>query len=491
MLNKINHKAIYPLWIIGLLYILPLLITNSPYYDDLGRSVYGYFSWGIDGRPLSDLVFMALDMGGPATDIAPYPQIAAVMMISTLCYFMHRKLNPDNRFGWLIFTPLFLSPFFVQNLAFRFDSITMALSVVAAIAPLMFIHSGGYKSFLCSLVGILISLCFYQASLSIFVGMVCLYVIFSIERGEQTRSVIYNTLIAAAGMLVGYVIYSKFVVPVFVTSSYASGYNQTIGSFSELVNNIRTARDIIKTLMNGAVGKVYLLTSYLAAIGLAALISRIFISRTGATDKATRTLLVLISVAVIFLCIPGPGLALKDMPVGPRVFVGFGIASALLLSLISFIIPKNEKLNSIFPVILALVSFSFMGTFTNAVSAQDKLEDRIINGVAVDMNSAGFMNIKTITVDGRPPYTPQAYKATMKHPLLKQLVPSYFDGVSAWGVVKMTAVFAGRPQPEQAAQAELISIICDMRMISDADLYRTYIDAKGNFLISFNRRDCK
>ncbi|PSS49949.1 hypothetical protein C6560_09515 [Enterobacter sp. FS01] len=491
MWSSQDTKKALPVWVLGALYILPLIITNSQYYDDIGRSVYGYFSWGIDGRPLSDVVFMALDIGSPATDIAPYPQIAAVMLLSTLCYLIHRYLNPEHRFGWLVFTPIFMSPFFVQNLAFRFDSITMALSVVSAITPLMFIRSGGYKSFLCSLVGVLISLCFYQASLSIFVGMVCLYVIFSIERGEQTRSVILNTLIAAAGMLVGYALYSKFVVPMFVTSSYASGYNHTIGSFSELETNIRTARDIIKTLMNGAVGKLYLLTSYLAAIGLAALIFRILISRTGAINRVTRTLLVLLSVAVIFVCIPGPGLALKEMPIGPRVFVGFGLASALLLSLISFIIPKHEKLNSIFPVILALVSFSFMGTFTNSVSAQDKLADRIINGVMVDMNNAGFMSIKTITVDGRPPYSPQADKATMKYPLLKQLVPNYFDGVSAWGVVKMTAVFAGRPQPEQAAQAELISRICDMRLISDADLYRTYIDDKGNFLISFNRRDCK
>lgn len=476
---------------VGFLYILPIIIADSQYYDDIGRAVYGYFSWGMDGRPLSDLFFMVLNIGSPATDIAPYPQIISIFLLSTLSYIMHLHFNPEKKCGWLVFTPVFLNPFLVQNLAFRFDSITMTLSIISAAIPLVTLKRGGVKSLLFSAFFVLCSLCFYQASLSIFVAMVCLYVVYEVKNNDKVNVITLNAAIATLGMMIGYLLYSKVVVPFFVTSDYATGYNKTISSIIELKTNISYAHEALHSLITGTAKSFFNILFALSFAGMAALIFSVLKYKSTAYVKITKISLVLISIVVIALCIPGPGLALKAMPIGPRVFVGFGMACSLLLTFVSFLPVKNNILTNSLAAALIVFSFSFMATFTNASTSQNKLTERIMDGLIEDVDDIGYKFVKTITIDGRPPYTPQAQRAVSKFPLLKQMIPNYFDGFLAWGVVNMTAIYEGKDQPAQERQTMLIAEICKMKMVHDSELYRTYINKDGDFVASFNKPECK
>jgi hypothetical protein len=490
VLSKINYKPMIPLWVIGIIYILPILLTNSSYYDDIGRSVYGYFSWGIDGRPLSDFIFKTLDLGAPATDISPFPQIISMLIMTSLCYLMHRYLNPDHRYGWLVFTPIFLSPFFIQNFAFRFDSLSMSLSVAISAIPLFFMKSGKIKLFAYSAICVFSSLCLYQASLSVFVAVVCFHVIFSIKKEEDSYKTILESIVATAGMAVGYLFYLKIIIPIFVTSDYANGYNQIIGNVDELKGNILITVNILRSFFAGFIAKVFLFVFLLSLFGLMVLIIKVYKSEGNLANKAVKLMLIILSIGVMMLCIPGPGLALKGMPTGPRVFIGFGFAISLMFALISFISKRHQsKLNSIYCIII-VISFSYMATFSNAMKSQDRLTDRIINGITNDINKVGNKEVKTITIDGNSPYSAAADKAIQKFPLLKQIIPSYFDGPLAWGIVKMTEIYSGKDQPSPPRQNEIISTICNMQLVTDAGLYKTYFN-KGDLVVSFTDRDCK
>lgn len=490
MINKINKNHIYILWAIGFLYILPILITNSSYYDDIGRSVYGYFSWGIDGRPLSDVIFSTLDLGYPATDIAPFPQIMSVLLLSTLCYFIHLYLNPNHKYGWLVFTPIFFSPFYIQNLSFRFDSLTMSLSLISAAIPLFFMRGKKTTLLLVSVLSVLTSLCIYQASLSVFVSIVCLYVIFSINNGCNSYEIIKTSVITFIGMLIGYAIYLKIIIPLFVTSDYATTYNHMISSADDFTHNISLTLDVLGSFFTGYIAYIFLAIVIISLLGLASVIKKSFLTGKNTPDRVLRILIIASIIILMFLCIPGPGLALKQMPLGPRVFIGFGFSISLILSLISFISEKHQAKLNIIPCILIVVSFSYIATFSNALKSQEKLTERVIDGVINDITKIGFNDVKTITIDGKMPYSPTAYKATNKLPLLKNLVPSYFDGSLAWGVVKMVDLYAGKEQPAPQRINEITSSICSMILITDAGLYRTYYK-EGDFVLSFSSNDCK
>lgn len=489
MYNKINYRSLIPLWVIGIFYILPLIINNSQYYDDIGRSVYGYFSWGIDGRPLSDLIFKTLDLGSPATDISPFPQIISILIMSSLCYLMHIYLNPSHKYGWLVFTPIFLSPFFIQNLSFRFDSLTMALSAAIAAVPLFYMRAGRCKIFLASFLCVFISLSLYQASLSVFISVICLYVLFAIKNNEDQYSLVVKVTIASVGMVVGYLAYTTIIVPAFVTSDYANGYNQIIDSFGELKENIKITCDVLSTFYTGTIAKIYNVVFLLATLGLIALILRVYQYRNITFKTSISYILIPLCLLTLLFCIPGPGLALKSMPIGPRVFIGFGFFISSTFALISFISTKHQnKLNIIYCVVL-IASFSYMGTFANAMKSQDRLAERIIIGVTNDIVKIGFKDVKTITIDGKALYTPIADKAIQKSPLYRQMIPSYFDGYLAWGIVKMNEIYSGREQPIPSRQVEIISQLCDMQLITDAGLYKTYF-RNGDLVVSFAFRDC-
>lgn len=487
MLNKYNFKSIIPLWVIGIFYILPILITNNLYYDDIGRSIYGYFSWGIDGRPLADLFFSIINLGSPATDIAPYPQIVSILMMTTLCYFMHKALNPDRKLGWLLFTPIFLSPFFIQNLAFRFDSLTMTLSIAIAALPLFFMKKGNLKLLTVSAFSVFASLSLYQASLSVFAAVICLYVLFSIKDSVSPYVLLREIVIAMLGMMIGYLGYSNLIIPVFVTSEYANSYNQIISSASELKINIDITINILHSFFTGWMAKIFIIIFSLSFFGLIAVLVKILRTKKPIAQRITSAILFIISLVVILVCIPGPSIALKSMPVGPRVFIGFGFAISASLVLISFITDKS-KLNAIYGALI-VISFSYMATFTNAMKSQDRMTDRIIYGVTNDIIKIGYNNVKTITIDSKPLYTPIADKSIQKFPLMGQMIPSYFDGNLAWGVVRMIEIYSGKDQPTQVTQNELISKICEMNLITDAGLYKTYY-LDGNLVVSFSFRKC-
>lgn len=53
------------------LYVLPIILTGRLYIDDLGRTLYGYSGWGLNGRPLSDAIMQTMSLGGELLDLSP------------------------------------------------------------------------------------------------------------------------------------------------------------------------------------------------------------------------------------------------------------------------------------------------------------------------------------------------------------------------------------------------------------------------------------
>jgi len=366
----------------------------------------------------------------------------------------------------------------------------MSLSVAIASLPLLFMAGTRLKLFSSSALCVFISLSLYQASLSAFIAMVCLYTIFSIKKGCSPYKVFIEDVIATFGMTAGYLLYSKIIVPIYVTSDYANNYNQMVGGFEEIKSNILITVNVLRSFFTGHIATLFILIGLIAAFGFVNLLTIIYKSNSSTGKLLTSLLLVFLSATIILLCIPGPGIALKNIPIGPRVFIGFGFAISTLLALVSFASNKYQNKLNIIYVLLALVSFSYMATFANAMRSQERLADRIIYGVMNDIINIGFNNVKTITVDGKSLYTPIASKAIQKFPLMEQIIPSYFDGPLAWGIVKMTEIYAGKEQPSPSQQVKIISELCSMRLITNAGLYKTYFN-DGNLVISFSFRECK
>lgn len=53
-LETLEQRRFFLLFGGGLLYVLPILLADRYYQDDLARSLYGATGWSGDGRPLTN-----------------------------------------------------------------------------------------------------------------------------------------------------------------------------------------------------------------------------------------------------------------------------------------------------------------------------------------------------------------------------------------------------------------------------------------------------
>ncbi|WP_432756281.1 glucosyltransferase domain-containing protein [Escherichia coli] len=63
-------------------------MANIHYVDDQGRAIWGYTGWARDGRPLAEMLMIALNFNMHITDLFPFPAILSVFLISVCLYFL-------------------------------------------------------------------------------------------------------------------------------------------------------------------------------------------------------------------------------------------------------------------------------------------------------------------------------------------------------------------------------------------------------------------
>lgn len=76
---KINQFT-YILIILAGIYILPLIIANTYYIDDMGRAIFGY-GWEDDGRFIATLISKVLAFQSSLTSLYPFSILMATLII--------------------------------------------------------------------------------------------------------------------------------------------------------------------------------------------------------------------------------------------------------------------------------------------------------------------------------------------------------------------------------------------------------------------------
>ena len=117
---------------LSLLYILPIVLINLYFKDDLGWSLRGSIGLKGDGRPLGEYLVLTLCGGEPVTDTAPLPLVLAVLFLSyTLILYARTNLDfISNRYALLTVLLLILgNPFALECLSYRYGSMVMFVAL--------------------------------------------------------------------------------------------------------------------------------------------------------------------------------------------------------------------------------------------------------------------------------------------------------------------------------------------------------------------------
>ena len=421
-------KAVGILFLIYLIGISGLIRADYLYRDDLGRALYGYKQWDYFSRYLSTALATLVHGGDYLVDAAPMPQMLAMLLMAvagvTLLYVVYDR----TRFtGWelAVLIPLGLNPYFLECVSYRFDAPYMAISVLAAVLPLLMRRGRPVAYVFASMLGILAVCTSYQAATGIFPMLVILLMLRMWNQGKPLREIFRFCGLSAAGYVLGML----FFLVVLMRPADAGYVSNTMPEATGLVQTLLyNYKQYWKYFRKDFQPLWKVLTALAAAVFLWA-------SVLGARrNKAASAGIAVVCVAMMALLSFGIYPALAEPVFAPRAMYGIGV----VLSIFGIVAAEqSEKILRKLPILLlswAFVVFAF--TYGNALVSQKEYTDFRVRMVIDDLRDMEVFL-------GEEPVTVQIAGSIKKAPILRnnkreeyhmlnRLLPKTFGNTGEW-----------------------------------------------------------
>lgn len=418
------------------LILFPILRANRYYNDDMKRALLGRTGWDSNGRPLTNLLMRMLQCYDHAmVDISPLTQIAAVAVLAWIGVLIARRYAIGSPWmAALVAFPIGGQPFFLENLSYKFDALSMSLALLLALLPIL---AGGQdrRSWWLGVLALFASLSFYQPAINACLIFILLDLVLAQINEASPRQLKLQLLSRLLQTGLAMLIYQL------VVGTHLNGW---VKQSSEKIHGLSELPLVKKNFVDfyGFVGSSFnehwwmYFTPLLTLIALFPIATGIrYASKVrlaqpawiGAILLAGNLLLPLAALA----CVLGPILFLVKPPIAPRVLVGVGALLSAGLTAMQAALRRwrwSDKWTMSAASMLALGMCSFASAYGNALGEQKNYEDRIATRLADDV--ADFKtsdSAQAILLDGTAGYSPITEHIAEQFPLIRTLVPAYIS----------------------------------------------------------------
>ena len=416
-------KAVWILFAVYALGISGILRADFLYRDDFGRAFFGYKQWDYFARYLSTALATLVHGGDYLVDAAPMPQLLAVLILAVSGIAMLYVIYGRTRFTvWELaaLVPLGLNPYFLECLSYRFDAPYMAVSVLAAVLPLLFRNQRTIAYIFASMLGILAVCTSYQAATGIFP----ILVIFLMLRMWNEENALQEIFLFCGKSVAGYVLGILFFMLVLMRPADAGYVSNSLPAAGDMLGN--TVDNLLQYYRY--VDRDFSPLWKIAAVLAAAAFLLSAVSRSRRKKPAALAAGIAALVLMGLLCF-GIYPVLAEPVFAPRAMYGFGV----LITVFGIAAAEEEKkLLRKLPV-LALcwlfVVFSF--TYGNALNAQKEYTDFRIQLVIRDLNEMEIFRGEepvTVQTSGRIGNAPVLANMPQDGTILTRLLPKTFGG---------------------------------------------------------------
>ena len=417
-------KQILLLGILFSISICAIIRANFNYIDDLERVQQGYPLTGAFGRYISSFLATFLHANAYLPDISPLPQILAAFLMALSAVVLFAVITDNGKLGfwqWLALIPVGTFPFFLQCYSYKYDAPYMALSVLAAIAPLVYRNKSFLKFSFAVSVGTILVCTTYQSSAGILpIVTIAIFLSMLKHKTPVKRSCAFVAA-AALGYVVGMIVF-RFLI---IDSSYA-GYVNTGLSFGAILPNIKEYFLLISKWFS----PIWLLLVIMIVLGFVQTMVQ-----TTERNKAATLLISICAVVLMSILSFGAYILLTEPLFYPRGMYGFGIAIAIWCIQVS--VAKKQMIAQASIALLSCCFFVFSFTYGNTLNMQKEYTQMRIDQVLTDIkgldivNSGQRVSVQVVGTIGHPEYLEGTFE---EYPLLDQLVPVHFSDSSwYWG----------------------------------------------------------
>ncbi|MFF0898737.1 glucosyltransferase domain-containing protein [Proteus mirabilis] len=416
-MKTIELKKISIFFLIAMLFYYPIIYSNVYYRDDLDRAISGYYGWSSMGRPLADLTLkFIMSWSELSVDIFPLNVFLSCAFISLSCYLISEKiLNDKNELNRFLISALFIiNPFFLQNVLYRFDSISMSLSILLCTISYVLINEKKVPKIILGVIFSVFSLSLYQPCFNVFLGFISIDLMQSVYKNKQLilRNLVYKTL----AFITCYFIYYITVAKIFVTNSRSSIVSFDKNGF----RNITETNEKLIDLLSIPLATIGMLSiSICSLVLISALVMKCIIRK---KIYPPQLFISLISFLFIYFSFLGPTFILKEPPLVPRGITSTPFVLMLFFIIMFITIKKYKAIIYISLVLLVTPLFSSSYQLGNSLKNQRDYEIAYFNMINYDITRSLCFNPDKIMVSGTLGYAPSVINTIKRNPLVKSIL---------------------------------------------------------------------
>ncbi|EFM6529726.1 glucosyltransferase domain-containing protein [Escherichia coli] len=484
-----NNIKIY--LFITFLLALPIIIANVYYSDDMSRAMSGVTYWGIDGRPLSDRLMIILNFNNHLTDLAPLPLIIACLLLSISFYLFHIKLfNSDNHY---LFLPLsfLLSPFIIEPLSYRFDSLTISASIFFAFAFICLNYKNTVISFILHSSFIVILFSFYQASINIVFILISIEMFVNIKNNKEPTHIIKSIAFRIIEVLVGAVIYMRVVLPLTHVNDNSQNHPGVATNIIDVIHkNFIAYYDFYTRNIIPEHGSELLIGSFIVSFAFAIKLVFVYIKKHKCNAAVFLSLMAVLSLPLTFISSMISLLLLENtLTTFARVYIGFNGLFLFIFTILYLGINNTRIINGIFLIFLFYIITLFY-SYGNALRAQDDKNKYIAEIIGLALKNVP-KNSVNVMFNGSSPKSPILLNSELNYPLFKTIVLDYFyNWYGSHVYLKIRGVNQNYPDFSSKEVSMFMKDYCKSTLIYSSNDIKIYRDNE-NVMVSFDDSLCK
>lgn len=146
--------------------------------------------WSGNGRPLSDFIFYIINFGTPIIDASPLPLMLGIVILALALSCIREKLFGDDYItASLCFMMILANPFFIENLSYRYDSLTMCMSVAISIISSYVAYQYKPINIIISSILTIAFLSLYQAALNTYAIFLLAFIISDVVKKNSISNI--------------------------------------------------------------------------------------------------------------------------------------------------------------------------------------------------------------------------------------------------------------------------------------------------------------
>lgn len=480
------NKNFYILVILTILYILPILLADTYYTDDMGRIISGY-AWDHDGRFVASFLSNIISFNDHIISFYPFSILlssftvlgAGVILLTKLEVYDH----VSNTFQFQNLTSLLLvtSPFFLENLAYRFDSLYMGLSILFAIVPIIFYQ---HKKFIIiSSICLLLTFGLYQSTVMLyFASLLCLQIKFSLSEKNIQWKLLISSLIS---FTLAFITYQA----ILHLGAYDIPRNTFLPLSIDSLNIIKARLSNYSIIYQDLfISSQYLLgLSFLLLGSVIGIIIQIY-NMQSSVIRIQKTIIILLAILGLFLCTLLPNLIMQTMWLTARTFIVFPTVLVVLTLFVHPLFSHHSKLVRFVVIVgyllLFLYTFMLSSVFGSILKNNDQFYDYLSKNITSTILNYSNINDNTnisIAIAGTAPIAYRSKQLYANYPIMNLLARNYLIEGWYWGIMRISIL---HPMQWPDNKEILINNRCNSNLIEKNQIYKIW-NTKSSFIIDF------